>query len=95
MFIELRWAFGVLLLAFAAWIIILNWRIFWKARVRREQPAPSWIPVLGGLSAAVGLLTLPLASLSMLWWLPFLLDWGSIPGLCHALFSVATRSAPK
>jgi hypothetical protein len=81
----LRWIFGTIFCISALWIIWLNWQIFWKLHIRKEQNVSSWIPLLGGGIGALGMFTLPVKFISGYWWLPFFLDWGSILGLSHAL----------
>ena len=79
----LRSAVGFTLLLVSGWICVVNaWILVTNLRRRR---APSWIPLVGGVLGAVGLWTLPFPETRSLWWLPLFLDWGSIPGLTHAV----------
>jgi hypothetical protein len=71
-----------------AWICLLNWSVFWRLHVRR-QPSGSWIPILGALLMAIGFAFAPWPTLTRLWWLPFLCDWGSLPGLVHTAVVLA------
>ena len=82
---RVRLVLGVLLLIPAFWIIVLNWGIFWRSHIRRSNSS-SWIPLLGGCLGAAGLLLLPGQNSAKWCWLPFLLDWGSIPGLSYTGF---------
>ena len=76
-------ALGFSLLLVSAWLCIANaWILL--ANLRR-RPAPSWIPLIGGVLGVLGLLALPFPETRKLWWLPLFLDWGSIPGVTHAL----------
>ena len=79
----LRIAVSAALIFAFVWLAALNWYAFWTAIVRRQR-APSWIPLLAGMLGSTGVLLAPLPGVSWLWWLPFLLDWGSAPGLLHA-----------
>ena len=79
-----------MLLILFVWLSLLNWSVAWRGLVRR-QPAPSWIPLLGGLSGALGLVAMPLSGVARIWWLPLLLDWGCAPGLLHAALYHALR----
>ncbi|HTE19413.1 MAG TPA: hypothetical protein VK689_13650 [Armatimonadota bacterium] len=75
-----RWGTGLLLLLLGLWISVLNAAVFWQTYVLRKH-SPSWIPLLGGGMAALALAILPVPQANQWWWLPFLLDWGSLPGL--------------
>jgi len=72
------------LIILGAWIAMFNARVF--VALIKKQPAPSWLPLIGGLAGAVGVYMLPLPWARTFWWIPLLLDWGSIPGLTHAIF---------
>lgn len=78
------WIVALVCLAAALWLGGLNWMVFWKRHIRREE-APSWIPMLAGFLGVVGLTFLPVKALQAWFWLPILLDWGSIPGLAFSL----------
>ncbi|HEY6139557.1 MAG TPA: hypothetical protein VI670_17480 [Thermoanaerobaculia bacterium] len=80
--VMLRIAIGTPLLALGLWIIVLNWAVVWTAKVGRKK-VPSWTPLLGGVLAAAGLALIP--NTSHWWWLPFLVDWGCLPGLVHTV----------
>ena len=68
----------------ALWIMGWNWSVFWRVRVRRRNAA-SWIPLLGGMLGAGGLALLSDESRRW-WWLPLIVDWGSAPGILHAVY---------
>ena len=80
----------VVLSALGAWISIQNWRIFWDGFVRKQRTA-SWTPALGAVLLAIGFGYAPWPELAALWWLPFLLDWGSLPGLAYTVLWHARR----
>lgn len=61
---------------------LANWHSAWRALRGRKAPSP--VPLVGGLAGAVAMLTSPWEGTSSLWWLPFLLDWGSIPVAVYA-----------
>jgi len=68
---------------FAA-LAISNGRIFiFGLLLRRHQP--SWIPLIGGGCGVAAVLLVPVASVQEWWWVPLLLDWGSLPGIGHAI----------
>ena len=83
MIILFRWILGGLAGLFFLWLTVLNWSVFWRRHVRREE-APSWTPLLGGVIGAAALLFIPVG-LSGYWWLPFIIDWGSAPGIIYSI----------
>jgi hypothetical protein len=84
MLIALRWACACGLLLLCAWVVVVNANVLWTWYIRRRK-APSWIPLVGGVSGAIGILLLPLSDVHKWWWLPLVLDWGSLPGISHAI----------
>ncbi len=80
----LRWILGCVVLTYSICLMGFNNIIFWKSIVKREK-APSWIPLVGGVSAALAFLALPIIPLHKWWWLPLILDWGSLPGIVVTL----------
>lgn len=84
MVLFVRWGLGGALLVFCAWVCAANASILWTWYVRKRRP-PSWIPLIGGTSGAVGLWLLPSAAAHKWWWLPLIVDWGSVPGISHAI----------
>ncbi len=83
--IALRWILGGALLLFCAYGCVANANIFWIGFIRKRK-APSWVPLVAGLSGAIGLWVLPVAAAHKWWWLPLVLDWGSLPGISHSIF---------
>jgi hypothetical protein len=74
-----RWALGALLLALFLWVGTLNGitMVHGLRGVRRS----SWIPFMAGAAGAAGVLLVPIVRLHAFWWVPFLLDPGSVLGL--------------
>lgn len=89
----IRWIIGCLCGLCFLWLTVLNWAIFWKLHIR-EIEAPSWTPLIAGLLGVLAALLLPL-NLSRYWWLPLLMDWGSAPGIIHALWWNIFRKPPE
>jgi hypothetical protein len=82
--IALRWISGSALLLFCAYGCVANASVLWIWYIQKRRP-PSWVPLVAGLSGAIGLWVLPVAAAHRWWWLPLVLDWGSLPGIGHAL----------
>src|SRR5215510_895806 len=82
--IWVRWIASVILLAVFLWVAVLNASMFWQVYFKGRK-ASSWIPLLGGSCGALALAISPVPQSSLLWWLPLLLDWGSVPGLLYPI----------
>ena len=75
---------AALLFVLFAWLAAMNARVFWNTFVRR-QSTPSWIPLVGGLCGMLSLLVVPVPGAGRWWWVPLLVDWGSIPGIAVSI----------
>jgi hypothetical protein len=64
------------------WISFVNWSLLITLLVRGR--APALIPLVGGLLGVAAILLGPAPALRPYWWLPFLVDAGSLPGLVAA-----------
>ena len=73
------------------WIFILNWHVFIGRHVQRVH-TPSWIPLISGALLCVALLVWPNSPYRWYCWVPFLLDWGSIPGITFSIWHGIRRS---
>jgi hypothetical protein len=72
-----RWIVGVPLLALGALVSLQNWGAIIHTTFTRESA--SFIPVVGGLLAFVGLLIIPLPGRLSWIWVPFVADFGCLP----------------
>ncbi len=78
-----RWMLGLVLLTLSCLACVSNGIDAWEwFRHRRHS---SSLPLIGGLFGALGLLILPLPQLASWWWLPFFLDYASLPWLLYTL----------
>jgi hypothetical protein len=66
------------------WLACLNWHCFYLAFIKKVY-SPSWIPLLAGILLFLGFYFYPENSMSSFAWGAFLVDWGSVPGICHAI----------
>jgi hypothetical protein len=76
-----RWTFCALLLIPAIVIIAGNWWIVMQGVLLRRKQVPSWIPIVGGVLACAACLLAPPPAVRRLWWVGFVADWGSLPGM--------------
>lgn len=90
----IRWIAGLFLLVLSCWIICLNAWVFWKGYIQRKKAA-SWIPLIGGIFGMIAVLVLPVFWIKTWWWVPLLIDWGSLPGLLYTLIWFAVSSRKK
>ena len=79
----IAWAFAVVLALLGGWVTALNYRVFYLEFTGQRQR--SWIPLLGGFLAFLGLAACPVPAVRRLAWLPIVLDPGCVFGL---LFSI-------
>jgi hypothetical protein len=66
------------------WIIIQNWILVFKYILTKKKQ-PSWIPLAGGFILMLSLGIQPFEDFSKYWLIPFILDWGCIPGFIYTL----------
>ncbi len=75
--IWLVWIIGVLSSALFVLLVVFNgWTVVNYFRTHQHVSA---IPFLGGIMGVVAMLTLPIKDLRPWWWLPLMLDYGSVP----------------
>lgn len=84
-----RWILTVAGLTLAIYVAIFNLRVM-LSRSRSATTTTSWIPLVGGVLGCIALLIAPSATLRALWWLPWLVDPGCVPGLLWS--ALASRS---
>jgi riboflavin transporter FmnP len=77
-------------------IIACNWWmvVIWV----RTRQVHSCVGFVGAILASAGLLFSPVSILNQYWWIPYFLDWGSIPGIVYAVvysFCVKNRSGKE
>ncbi len=67
-----------------AWIILMNWLCFYIGVIQKKM-APSWTPLLGAFLLSTGIV-IWLHRFSFYACLPFLFDYGSVPGLAYTAY---------
>jgi hypothetical protein len=76
----------------AIYVVVLNWWA-WIGRLTRTRGS-SWIPLIGGVLGSGALLVEPTGIGGRFWWVPLVVDAGSLPGLGHAAVSMIRRKVP-
>lgn len=66
------------------YLTIANATVIVRARLEYSFKE-SWVPLIGGLCGLTACLLTPLSELQHFWWMPLVLDYGSLPGLVHAV----------
>lgn len=69
-----------LIVAIANWVLAIKWYLFKKQS--------TLIPLIGGISGAIGVAIFPLSYVSKWWWIPLIVDIGSgvmMAGLIYTL----------
>ena len=84
----MNWILPLILLVIGAFFIIVNWSVFYYGMIKEEYH--SWVPLVGGVFASVGLGTLPVEGVKSYWWMPSILDYGSLPGLSYTAWFFLT-----
>ena len=79
------------MLGLGAWIASVHWYQFWLGVVRRGQSG-SITPFLAGGLGAGGLLLMPWSGRTTWWWVPFMVDWGSVPFTIYTIAYVAWQA---
>lgn len=74
--------------------MLLNWWAVVSFCAMRRK-ASSWVPLLGGLFGAIACYLSPFPVANRYYWLPFVLDWGSIPGLLYTVVYLAWQRGVK
>lgn len=82
------WFPWILGLAFTVTFVLLaaanGWSVLNYLVKKRQVSA---IPLIGGASGALACWVLPVPGIGNWWWLPLLLDYGTIPLFLHFFFS--------
>lgn len=86
----LAWIVSVLLIIIGAYVSVMNWGVFVNNHILKK-PWASAVPFVGGVSAGLGLALLPIPDVWKLFWVPLILDWGSLPVVFAAILESRKR----
>ena len=91
--IYLMWLISVPSLIFFSLMLFTNWRIFYHNYIKKDSTT-SVIPLMGGIAGVIGLWMMPNIEVGLPWlFVPFLVEWGSVPLLLVSLFSFLNNKA--
>ena len=85
----LRWIGTAIVAASFVGLSIYNWRFFLH-KIRRGDTRMSPVPWVAGAAGMLALWLCPLDSAFTWWWVPFVIDFGSIPNSLWVGFSAAS-----
>lgn len=79
-----RWILAMICFVPAAFLIVMNWHIFWhnmQSRRKNVDSFSSWVPLIDGLLGALCLGLVPVPEVRRFWWVPIVIDYGCVVGL--------------
>ena len=85
----MRWIGTVIVAGFFVGLTIYNWRFFF-AKITKGDLIMSPTPWVGGLAGLLALWICPLPGAFEYWWVPFCIDFGSIPNSLWLAYCAAT-----
>lgn len=83
----MMWIFSIALIVGFMFLAAINAAIVWRGLFKKEKVG-SWIPLAGGIFGAVGIANLPAVSYQEWWWVPLLVDLGSLPAMVYMAWRV-------
>lgn len=89
MSVHLHWGFAGIVASVALYFCVVNW-ICLISRLTKLR-SPSWVPLVPGILLALAMSLSPLEQVASWWWIAFLVDGGSVPGLLLTVCWIASR----
>jgi hypothetical protein len=86
----MQWIWSAFLGGLALVVIVTNWMVLVR-NVAGRGTAGSGIPFVGGVLGCLALFSAPYDALRAWWWVPFFIDWGSIPSTLVATWQSRPR----
>ncbi len=87
-FTVLWWTADIMIGILGIYIITMNWYVFCNNYLLRNKWI-SAIPLIGAFLAMAFLFFCPFKWLNSFFWLPWIIDWGSLPLLLVSIFIAA------
>lgn len=79
------WTISSLLIALSIYLVVMNGMVFLNNYVFKKKWV-SAIPIIGGISGAVGLTLVPIHDIWRFAFIPLIIDWGCLPVVLVSLF---------
>ena len=83
---EIRISLGLVMGLISIYIIVMNWLCFLHNINPKLRGFASPGLFIGGLLGSCALLVVPFPLANKLWWIPIIVDWGSLPILVWSTF---------
>lgn len=90
--VEMQLLVAMMLLSVGLFVVVQNDVIFVRAYRKEAESLSSWTPLFGGGCVCLALWLLPIKVPVWVYPVVLLLDWGSVPGLAHAVIYYCRRS---
>jgi hypothetical protein len=78
------WIIGIGCISLFLYMAVMNWLVFFNNYIFKKQWT-SAIPLVGGIAGILGIILIPVKGFTQFWWLPLLIDWGSLPVIIFSL----------
>ena len=78
------WILSILFLLLSAYLTFVNWSVFINNYILKK-PFVSAVTFGGGLLGGIGLIILPVENAWKWFWVPFVIDWGSLPVIIFSI----------
>lgn len=69
------------------YLIMRNWIGFWLGYIKKKYVG-SWVPLVAAVFLAIGCLLSPNNTVKKFFWVGFLIDWCSLPGILYTLWKI-------
>lgn len=89
----LRWILTVVAAGFFLGLAVYNWRFFFD-KIRQGDDRMSPAPWVAGVVGAGALWLAPVEGAFDYWWVPFCLDFGSVPNVLYLAWRAAVTRSP-
>jgi hypothetical protein len=89
----MMWIYSISLITGFLFLAAINVSIAFRGYFKRAA-TDAWVPLVGGAFGAIGVSNLPIESLQEWWWVPLLVDLGSLPAILYMAWrAVLIRSS--
>lgn len=91
---NIRYVLAAILGFFGLYLFFGNWYVFFIGFIKRKN-APSWVPLFSAILLCVAILLIPNNPYRWLCWVPFIIDWGSLPGITTSIIWLIIDSSKE
>ena len=80
----IQWIASGILVLISLYMTLMNWAVFFNNYIFKKKWT-SAVPLIGGIAGALGCVILPTEGSWRFFWIPLLIDWGSLPVILVSL----------